>query len=117
MAPDPTQEGRRSAALVVELPGIEPAAIGPMTCGNAGIDNARRRETTSSDLRIHREVLTASTRMVAGDLAVCDSHVAIVLRNGWRSSGSIGAQVRRHHGIASAHFILPSKPNDVAMAR
>jgi hypothetical protein len=26
-------------------------------------------------------------------------------------------QCRRHHGIASAHFMCPSKPSDVAIAR
>ncbi len=51
-----------SGVAQVELPGIEPGAKGPVTCGKTEFDNAKRRETTRNDLRIHRKVLTASTR-------------------------------------------------------
>jgi hypothetical protein len=46
----------------VELPGIEPAAEIGVTCGDAEFGDAKVRETTRNDLRIHRKVLTASTR-------------------------------------------------------
>jgi hypothetical protein len=46
----------------VELPGIEPAAKNDMACGNTEFDDAKRRETTRSDMRIHRKVLMASTK-------------------------------------------------------
>ena len=32
--------------FLVELPGIEPDPINDMTCGNTGLDYAKRRETT-----------------------------------------------------------------------
>jgi hypothetical protein len=42
----------------VELPGIEPDTKPQVSCGNAGFDDAKGRETTRRDLRIHRTVLT-----------------------------------------------------------
>jgi hypothetical protein len=48
---------------------------------------------------------------------VWDGHVAMVVENGVMiEAGDIAVQLRRH-GIASAHFICPSKPSDVAIAR
>jgi hypothetical protein len=44
--------GHISAALLVELPGIEPAAEIVLTCGNVEIPYAKRRESTRNDLRI-----------------------------------------------------------------
>jgi hypothetical protein len=41
------EKGRRiSAALMVELPGIEPATKSRFTCENAEFDDAKQRETT-----------------------------------------------------------------------
>jgi hypothetical protein len=57
-----SKKGRISAAISVELPGIEPGSKISSNCGNTGFDYAKRRETTSRDLRIHRVVLMASTR-------------------------------------------------------
>jgi cell wall-associated NlpC family hydrolase len=54
-----------------------------------------------------------------GDLAVWDGHVAMIVGNGTMIEPrcQLGVQNDRRHGIASAHFICPSKPSDVAMAR
>ena len=51
-----------------------------------------------------------------GDLAVWDGHVAMIgrQRSDDRSQKSIGVQNDRRHGIASAHFMCPSKPSSVA---
>jgi hypothetical protein len=38
--------------LLVELPGIEPGSKIRLTCGNDGIEHAKRRQTTRDDLRI-----------------------------------------------------------------
>ena len=38
----------------VELPGIEPGPKIDLSCGNSGIDDAKQREMTRSDLRIRR---------------------------------------------------------------
>ena len=35
-----------TGALLVELPGIEPAVESDVTCANAGLHYAKRRETT-----------------------------------------------------------------------
>jgi hypothetical protein len=43
---DSKKKGRISAALPVELPGIEPAAKIELTCRNAEFDDAKQRETT-----------------------------------------------------------------------
>ena len=82
----------------------------------------------------------AAGDLMPGDLAVWDGHVAMIVGNGTMveagdpvklvadSNGQRRARVfrdsggRRHerttpHGIASAHFICPSKPSDVAIAR
>jgi hypothetical protein len=47
---------------LVELPGIELGGEIALTCGSAGFDDAKQRERTGNDLRIHRKMLTASTR-------------------------------------------------------
>jgi len=41
-----------SAALPVELPGIEPASKIALTCGNAVTEYAKRRESTGKYLRL-----------------------------------------------------------------
>ena len=41
-----TEKGRISAALPVELPGIELGAEISVTCGNAEVDDVKQRETT-----------------------------------------------------------------------
>jgi hypothetical protein len=51
-----------AAVLAVELPGLEPLLQTLLSCENAEFDDAKVRETTRRDLRIHRKVLTASTR-------------------------------------------------------
>jgi hypothetical protein len=66
---DPTRKGRISAALLVELPGIEPDAEIALNCGNASMGAAKARETTRPDLRVRREALTASTRSTLAGLA------------------------------------------------
>ncbi|MDT5168498.1 MAG: hypothetical protein QOD02_1825 [Mycobacterium sp.] len=38
----------------VELPGIEPGSKIRLTCGNDGIEYAKRRQTTRDDLRIRQ---------------------------------------------------------------
>jgi hypothetical protein len=48
----PTKKGRISAALFVELPGIETGPKSPLNCVVAGFDDAKRRESTRNDLRI-----------------------------------------------------------------
>ena len=52
-----TEEGDRTSpiAITVELPGIEPASEIALTCGNAGLDDAKRRESRRNDLRIRDE--------------------------------------------------------------
>jgi hypothetical protein len=47
--------------LSVELRGLEPPPENPLTCENAEFDDAKARETTPRDLRLYRDVLTAST--------------------------------------------------------
>jgi hypothetical protein len=47
-----TKKGRISAALFVELPGIEPATKIGFTCANAEFDYAKARESTRNGLRI-----------------------------------------------------------------
>ena len=46
------KKGRTSAALLVELLGIETDAKMDLTCGNTHFDDAKVRETTRNDLRI-----------------------------------------------------------------
>jgi hypothetical protein len=48
------EKGHIFAALLVELPGIEPVAKIMLTCGNAELDHAKLREATRNDLRIGR---------------------------------------------------------------
>jgi hypothetical protein len=48
----PTKKGRSAAALVVELPGIEPATEMALTSGDTGFDDPKQRESTRNDLRI-----------------------------------------------------------------
>lgn len=60
----------QTAYSLVELPGIEPGPKIGLTCGNAQFEYSKRRETTRSDLRIHRKVLMASTRRFRAQCAV-----------------------------------------------
>ena len=48
-----------------------------------------------------------------------DGHVAMIVGNGMviETGCQLGVQNDRRHGIASAHFMCPSKPRDVAIAR
>ena len=45
----------------VELPGIELGTEIGVTCGDVEVDDAKARETTWRDLRVHPTVLMAST--------------------------------------------------------
>jgi hypothetical protein len=49
-----SKKGRISAALFVELPGIEPGFKTELNCGNTELHDAKRRETTPIDLRIRQ---------------------------------------------------------------
>jgi hypothetical protein len=49
-----TKKGRISAALLVELPGIEPVVEIALTCVNTESKYAKRREITRNDLRIRK---------------------------------------------------------------
>jgi len=50
-----------ASVFSMELPGIETGTKISLTCGNAGLDYAKRRESTGNDLRNTRKVLMAST--------------------------------------------------------
>ena len=52
----------------MELPGIELAAEIALTCGNAELDDAKRRESTRNDLRI-REGVDGINTLLSGIVA------------------------------------------------
>ena len=52
---------------LVELPGIEPVAKGPVTCGNAELDYAKTTRNNAKTTCGYAEVLTASTRRSPAD--------------------------------------------------
>ena len=128
----------------MELPGIEPATKISLSCRNAEIDDAKRREMTRNDLRIHRKVLMASTcrsrlprcyrthpvqvpgatgpapngpGLLLSDLAVWDGHVAMVVGNGMMIEAGDRVQlspIRTTNAGRGFHGFFRPRPDNVS---